>query len=172
MFIFKAKEYQSEKSPIFDSQKSTKTTRKLHIMSQLYAAKVCQLFSNTRYITHSYIILTDWWVDVWCDAPGLLLFVQFTDCPVTPRSTSTIPAVCHLFRLRGLARVNCAFWKEMFLQLFTFSPFFVVKSWRVYPGLNPCEVRCWTVRQMAGAQILKIKHNLKIFPVAGKYLWW
>ena len=51
MFIFKAKEYQSEKSPIFDSQKSTKTTRKLHIMSQLYAAKVCQLFCNTRYNT-------------------------------------------------------------------------------------------------------------------------
>ena len=50
MFIFKAKEYQSEKSPIFDSQKSTKTTRKLHIMSQLYAAKVCQLFCNTRYL--------------------------------------------------------------------------------------------------------------------------
>ena len=49
MFIFKAKEYQSEKSPMFDSQKSTKTTRKLHIMSQLYAAKVCQLFCNTRY---------------------------------------------------------------------------------------------------------------------------
>ena len=41
MFIFKAKEYQS------DSQKSTKTTRKLHVMSQLYAAKVCQLFCNT-----------------------------------------------------------------------------------------------------------------------------
>ena len=40
MFIFKAKEYQSEKSPIFDSQKSTKTTRKLHKMSQLYASKV------------------------------------------------------------------------------------------------------------------------------------
>ena len=49
MYIFKAKEYQSEKSPIFDSQKSTKTTRKLHRMSQLYAAKVCQLFCNTRY---------------------------------------------------------------------------------------------------------------------------
>ena len=43
------KEYQSEKSPIFDSQKSPKTLRKLHIMSQLYAAKVCQLFCNTRY---------------------------------------------------------------------------------------------------------------------------
>ena len=28
MFIFKAKEYQSEKSPIFDSQKSTKKTPK------------------------------------------------------------------------------------------------------------------------------------------------
>ena len=42
--------YQSEKSPIFDSQKSTKTTRKLHIMSQLYAVKVCQLFCNTRYM--------------------------------------------------------------------------------------------------------------------------
>ena len=53
MLIFKAKEYQSEKSPMFDSQKSTKTTRKLHIMSQLYAAKVCQLFCNTRYIYHS-----------------------------------------------------------------------------------------------------------------------
>ena len=51
MFIFKAKEYQSEKSPIFDSQKSPKTQRKLHIMSQLYAAKVCQLFCNTRYNT-------------------------------------------------------------------------------------------------------------------------
>ena len=49
MFIFKANEYQSEKSPIFDSQKNTKTTRKLHIMSQLYGAKVCQLFCNTRY---------------------------------------------------------------------------------------------------------------------------
>ena len=46
MFIFKAKEYQSEKSPIFDSKKSTKTARKLHIMSQLYAAKVCQLFAT------------------------------------------------------------------------------------------------------------------------------
>ena len=44
------KEYQSEKSPIFDSQKSPKTLRKLHLMSQLYAAKVCQLFCNTRYI--------------------------------------------------------------------------------------------------------------------------
>jgi hypothetical protein len=53
MFIFKAKEYQSEKSPIFNSQKSTKTTRKLHIMSQLYAAKVCQLFCNTRYYAKS-----------------------------------------------------------------------------------------------------------------------
>ena len=31
MFIFKAKEYQSEKSPIFDSQKSTKTTRKKNV---------------------------------------------------------------------------------------------------------------------------------------------
>merc|ERR1739836_252013 len=28
MFIFKAKEYQSEKSPIFDSQKSTKNNKK------------------------------------------------------------------------------------------------------------------------------------------------
>ena len=44
------KEYQSEKSPIFDSQKSLKTQRKLHIMSQLYASKVCQTFCNTRYI--------------------------------------------------------------------------------------------------------------------------
>ena len=44
-----AKEYQSEKSPILDSQKSPKTLRKLRIMSQLYAAKVCQWFCNTRY---------------------------------------------------------------------------------------------------------------------------
>ena len=49
MFTFKAKEYQKGKSPIFYNQKSTKTTRKLHIISQLYAAKVCQLFCNTRY---------------------------------------------------------------------------------------------------------------------------
>ena len=40
VFIFKALEYQSEKSPIFDSQKSLKKQRKLHIMSQLYASKV------------------------------------------------------------------------------------------------------------------------------------
>ena len=39
-FIHLPKEYQSEKSPIFDSQKSSKTQRKLHIMSQLYAFKV------------------------------------------------------------------------------------------------------------------------------------
>ena len=48
MFIFKAKEYQSEKSPIFDSQKSPKTQWKLHIVSQLYASKVYQMFCNTR----------------------------------------------------------------------------------------------------------------------------
>ena len=45
MFIFKAKEYQSEKSPIFDSQKSTKTTRKLHIMPQLLSILVETLHS-------------------------------------------------------------------------------------------------------------------------------
>ena len=53
-FIPMPKEYQSEKSPIFDSQKSPKTLRKLHIMSQLYAAKVCQLFCNTRQIYPSF----------------------------------------------------------------------------------------------------------------------
>ena len=51
------KEYQSEKSPIFDSHKSQKTLRKLHIMSQVYAAKVCQLFCNTRYISEPVICL-------------------------------------------------------------------------------------------------------------------
>ena len=44
-----SKEYQSEKSPIFDSQKSPKAQRKLHIMSQLYASEVYQMFCNTRY---------------------------------------------------------------------------------------------------------------------------
>ena len=43
--------------PIFDSQKSPKTLRKLHIMSQLYAAKVCQLFCNTRYANPSRVIV-------------------------------------------------------------------------------------------------------------------
>ena len=47
MFIFKAKEYPSEKLPIFDSQKSTKSTIKLLKMSQLKAFKVDQTFSNT-----------------------------------------------------------------------------------------------------------------------------
>ena len=44
-----AKEYQSEKSPIFDSQKSKKTRRKLLKMSHLKAHKVYQMFCNTRY---------------------------------------------------------------------------------------------------------------------------
>ena len=43
------KEYQSEKSPIFDSQKSTKTTRKLLKMSHIKAYKVDQTFCNTLY---------------------------------------------------------------------------------------------------------------------------
>ena len=43
-----AKEYQSEKSPIFDSQKSKKTRRKLLKMSKAY--KVDQMFCNTRYV--------------------------------------------------------------------------------------------------------------------------
>ena len=44
-----AKEYQSEKSPIFDSQKSKKTRRKLLKMSHIKAYKVDQMFCNTRY---------------------------------------------------------------------------------------------------------------------------
>ena len=44
-----AKEYQSEKSPIFDSQKSKKTRRKLLKMSHIKAYKVDQTFCNTRY---------------------------------------------------------------------------------------------------------------------------
>merc|ERR1711884_241580 len=50
-FIHMPKEYQSEKSPIFDSHKSPKTQRKLHIMSQLYASEVYKMFCNTRYNT-------------------------------------------------------------------------------------------------------------------------
>ena len=44
-----AKEYQSEKSPIFDSQKSKKTKRKHLKMSHIKAYKVDQMFCNTRY---------------------------------------------------------------------------------------------------------------------------
>ena len=44
-----AKEYQSEKSPIFDSQKSKKTRRKLLKMSHIKASNVYQMFCNTRY---------------------------------------------------------------------------------------------------------------------------
>ena len=44
-----AKEYQSEKSPIFDSQKSKKTRRKLLKMSHIKAYKVDQMICNTRY---------------------------------------------------------------------------------------------------------------------------
>ena len=44
------KEIQSEKLPIFDSQKSTKSTIKLLKMSQLKAFKVDQTFCNTLYI--------------------------------------------------------------------------------------------------------------------------
>ena len=45
-----AKEYQSEKSPIFDSQKSKKTRRKLLKMSHIKAYKLDQMFCNTRYV--------------------------------------------------------------------------------------------------------------------------
>ena len=45
-----AKEYQSEKSPIFDSQKSKKTGRKLLKMSHIKASKVDQMFCNTLYV--------------------------------------------------------------------------------------------------------------------------
>ena len=47
-----AKEYQSEKSPIFDSQKNKKTRRKLLKMSHIKAYKVDQMFCNTRYTAH------------------------------------------------------------------------------------------------------------------------
>ena len=43
------KEYQSEKSPIIDSQKSKKTRRKLLKMSHIKASKVDQMFCNTLY---------------------------------------------------------------------------------------------------------------------------
>ena len=45
-----AKEYQSEKSPIFDSQKSTKTIRKLLKMNHIKVYKVDQMFCNTLYL--------------------------------------------------------------------------------------------------------------------------
>ena len=59
MLIFKCKEYQSEKSTIFDSQKSTKTTIKLLKICQLKAFKVDQEFCNTLYsiLTSNYIDL-------------------------------------------------------------------------------------------------------------------
>ena len=43
------KEYQSEKSPIIDSQKSKKTRRKLLKMIHIKASKVDQMFCNTLY---------------------------------------------------------------------------------------------------------------------------
>ena len=55
------KEIQSEKLPIFDSQKSTKSTIKLLKMSQLKAFKVDQTFCNTLYLHTIYLhtIYTD-----------------------------------------------------------------------------------------------------------------
>ena len=47
-FISMHREYQSEKLPIIDSQKSPKTSRKLQKMRQLQASKVDQMFCNTR----------------------------------------------------------------------------------------------------------------------------
>ena len=44
------KEVQSDKLPIFDSQKSTKTTIKLLKISQFKAFKVDQAFCNTLYV--------------------------------------------------------------------------------------------------------------------------
>ena len=43
------KEYQGEKSPIIDSQKSKKTRRILLKMSHIKAFKVDQMFCNTLY---------------------------------------------------------------------------------------------------------------------------
>ena len=45
-----AQEYQNEKSPIFDSQKSKKTRKKLLKLSHIKAYKVDQVFRNTRYL--------------------------------------------------------------------------------------------------------------------------
>ena len=47
------KEAQSDKLPIFDSQKSTKTTIKLLKISQFKAFKVDQAFCNTLYLQHN-----------------------------------------------------------------------------------------------------------------------
>ena len=47
-----AQEYQSEKSPIIDSQKSKKTRRKLLKMSHIKASKVDQMFCNTIKAVH------------------------------------------------------------------------------------------------------------------------
>ena len=56
------KEYQSEKSPIIDSQKSKKTRRKLLKMSHIKASKVDQMFCNTLYImVSSPIGLSEFW---------------------------------------------------------------------------------------------------------------
>ena len=43
-------EYQSEKSPIIDSQKSKKTRRKLLKISHMKASEVDQMFCNTLYV--------------------------------------------------------------------------------------------------------------------------
>ena len=59
-----AKEYQSEKSPIFDSQKSKKTRRKLLKMSHIKAYKVDQMFCNTRYMDNDQSIKYKYFIAV------------------------------------------------------------------------------------------------------------
>ena len=62
-FIAVHKEYQSEKSPIIDSQKSKKTRRKLLKMSHMKTYKVDQMFCNNRYcvlcsVTPAWLIIS------------------------------------------------------------------------------------------------------------------
>ena len=54
-----AKEYQSEKSPIFDSQKSQKTQRKLHIMSSYMLLKFTSCFATPGIVISYDIIFSD-----------------------------------------------------------------------------------------------------------------
>ena len=61
MFIFKAKEYQSEKLPIFDSQKSTKITRKLLKMSQSHLCRCVLSAPKDILLAKLKLLGTKWW---------------------------------------------------------------------------------------------------------------
>ena len=102
MFIFKAKEYQSEKSPIFDSQKRTKTTRKLHILSQLYAAKVCQLFCNTRYLIKFYKISSRFSSCNLKDFDSFDIFYQQEELKIFTIATHSFLNICVLLKHRNV----------------------------------------------------------------------